>query len=84
LLLADPDVKLGALLSTNTITYHGIPWAVGLVNLASLAQAQPSKVQVAYSNQHAPYKIEFGAPQSTFSSNTTVFNAMFASFYPEN
>jgi hypothetical protein len=50
---------------------------VGIVNLVNSAQAQ-----VAYSNLKAPYKIEFGAPQDTFSSNTKVFNAMFASFYP--
>jgi hypothetical protein len=45
-------------------------------------QAQPSREQVAYSNQQAPYKIEFSAPQDAFSSNTKIFNAIFASFYP--
>lgn len=77
LLLTDPDVKLGTLLSTSTVTYHGIPWTVGIINLVNSTQAQ-----VAYSNLNAPYKIEFGAPQDTFSSNMKIFNAMFASFYP--
>jgi hypothetical protein len=77
LLLTDPDVKLGTLLSTSTVTYHGIPWTVGIVNLVNSTQAQ-----VAYSNLNAPYKIEFGAPQDMFSSNMKIFNAMFASFYP--
>lgn len=79
LLLMDTDVKLGILLSTSTVTYHGLPWTVGIVHLANAAQAQ-----VAYSNLNAPYKIKFGAPQDTFSSNTKIFNAMFASFYPAN
>lgn len=83
LLLIDPDVKLGTLLSTSTVTYHGIPWVVGTVNLGA-GPAQPSKLEVAYSNQKAPYRIEFGAPPGMFDAYTTTFNAMFASFYPTN
>lgn len=82
LLLADTDVKQGTLLSTSMVTYHGIPWAVGVVSLAGSTQAQPSKEEVAYSNQNAPYKIQFSAPPDMYSSYVEVFNAMFASFYP--
>lgn len=81
LLNIDPDVNLGTLVSTSTVTYHGIPWSVGIVNLAGSVLVQPSKLEVAYSNQNAPYKIEFSAPPSTFASYSSIFDAIFASFY---
>jgi hypothetical protein len=81
LLNIDPDVTLGTLVSTSTVTYHGIPWSVGIVNLTGSILVQPSKLEVAYSNQNAPYKIEFSAPPSTFASYSSIFDAIFASFY---
>ncbi len=81
LLNRDPDVNLGTLVSTSTITYHGIPWSVGIVNLAGSVLVQPSKLEVAYSNQNAPYKIEFSAPPGTFASYSSIFDTIFASFY---
>jgi hypothetical protein len=77
----DPDVNLGTRVSTSTVTYHGIPWSVGIVNLTGSILVQPSKLEVAYSNQNAPYKIEFSAPPSTFASYSSIFDAIFASFY---
>jgi hypothetical protein len=82
LLLLDPDVKLGTLLGKSTVTYHGIPWVVGFVDSAGSAQAQPKKLEIAYSNQKAPYRIEFGAPPNLFDSSATTFNTIFSSFYP--
>jgi hypothetical protein len=81
LLNIDPDVTLGTLVSTSTVTYHGIPWSVGIVNLTGSILVQPSKLEVAYSNQNAPYKIEFSAPPRTFASYSSTFDAIFASFY---
>jgi hypothetical protein len=77
----DPDVNLGTRVSTSTVTYHGIPWSVGIVNLTGSILVQPSKLEVAYSNQNAPYKIEFSAPPRTFASYSSTFDAIFASFY---
>lgn len=82
LLLIDPEVKLGTLLSTNTVTYNGLPWTVGILNLLGSGQVQPSEEEIAYSNQNAPYKIELSAPHDKFSSYTQVFNTMLASFSP--
>ncbi|BCL82253.1 hypothetical protein ccbrp13_47180 [Ktedonobacteria bacterium brp13] len=82
LLLTDPDVKLGTQLRTSSVTYHGIPWKVGIVNLLDLVPGQPSEVEVACSNQNAPYKIELSAPPDMFNSYTQSFNTMLASFYP--
>lgn len=84
LLQLDPDVGLGALLSTSTITYHGIPWATDTVSVAGSAQTQPSKMEIAYSNQQAPYRIEFGAPPDQFAAYSSTFNDIFSSFYPAN
>ncbi len=82
LLLLDPDVKLGTLLGKSTVTYHGIPWVAGFVDSTGSAQSQPEKLEIAYSNQKVPYRIEFGAPPDQFNASTTTFNAIFASFYP--
>jgi hypothetical protein len=82
LLLADDDVKRGTLQSTSSVTYHGIAWTVGIVNLQAPLLGQSSKIEVACSNQNAPYKIKFSAPPDMFDSYTKVFNAMLASFYP--
>jgi len=84
LLQLDPDVGLGALLSTSTSTYHGTSWATDTVNVAGSAQTQPVQMRIAYSNQQAPYRIEFGAPPDQFASYSATFNDIFASFYPEN
>ena len=81
LLNIDPDVNLGTLVSTSTVTYHGIPWSVGIVNFAGSILVQPSKLEGAYSNQNAPYKIEFSAPPSKFASYSSIFDAILASFY---
>lgn len=81
LLNIDPDVNLGTLVSTSSVTYHGVPWAVGIVNLAGSLLSQPGTLEVAYSNQNAPYKIEFSAPPSMFASYSSIFHNMFASFY---
>lgn len=83
LLNIDPDVNLGTLVSTSTMTYHGIPWTVGIVNLAGSLLSQPSTLEVAYSNQGAPYKIKFSAPPGLFASYSSIFHAMFTSFYAE-
>lgn len=82
LLNTDTDVSLGQVLSTSTVTYHGIPWAVGVINLAGLVIIQPAKLEIAYANQAMPYKIEFSASPDTFDDYSPAFNAMFASFYP--
>jgi hypothetical protein len=82
LLQLDPDVGLGGLLSTSTVTYHGIPWATDIVSTASSAHTQPGQMEIAYSNQQAPYRIEFGAPPGQFSAYSATFNAIFSSFYP--
>lgn len=83
LMLSDPDIGLvGTLLSTSTVTYHGIPWSVGVVNELSSTTHQTNRVEVAYSNQSAPYRIKFNVPVSMYSSYSAKFNAMFASFYP--
>lgn len=84
LLQLDPDVGLGALLSTNTVTYHGISWATDTVNIAGDAHTPASQVEIAYSNQQAPYRIEFSAPPDQFATYATTFNTIFASFYPVN
>lgn len=84
LLQLDPDVGLGALLSTSTVTYHGIPWATDTVSIAGSAQTQQSRMEIAYSNQQAPYRIEFGAPPDQFASYSATFNNIFSSFYPAN
>jgi hypothetical protein len=81
LLNIDPDMNLGTRVSTSSVTYHGIPWSVGIVNIAGSLLVQPSKLEVAYSNQNAPYKIEFSAPPSTFASYSSIFDDMFVSFY---
>jgi hypothetical protein len=83
LLLADPDVKQGTLLSTSSVTYHGISWTVGTVAIAGSLQAPASKLEIAYTNQGTtPYRIELGATSDTFNSYTQIFNTMLASFYP--
>ncbi|HEU5381015.1 MAG TPA: hypothetical protein VFV38_36795 [Ktedonobacteraceae bacterium] len=84
LLQLDPDVELGGLLSTNTVTYHGIPWATDIVKVAGSAQTRPEQLEIAYSNQKTPYRIEFGAPPDQFASYMATFNAIFASFYSAN
>ncbi|HEX7734964.1 MAG TPA: hypothetical protein VF458_08875 [Ktedonobacteraceae bacterium] len=84
LLSIDPDVNLGVLVSTSTVTYHKIPWSVGIVRLTGSLLGQPSKLEVAYSNQNAPYKLEFSAPASTFATYASTFTSIFASFYPAN
>lgn len=81
LLLTDPDVKLGTQLRTSSVTYHGIPWKVGIVNLLDSVLGQSSEVEVACSNQNAPYKIELSVPPDMFNSYTQSFNTMLASFY---
>ncbi len=83
LLHIDPHVKLGTLGSTHTVTYHKIPWAVGVVDLASSSPTQANKLEIAYSKQTNPYRIEFGATPDTFEQYSTIFNAMLASFYPQ-
>ena len=83
LLLTDPDIALGTLLNTNSITYHGISWSTGIVNLAASVTSQASKVEVAYSNQNTrPYRIKFSVPPDMYSSYSMIFNTMLASFYP--
>jgi|GEM_PF-4862052 len=84
LLQLDPDVGLGALLSTSTVTYHGISWATDTVSVAGSAQIQPSRMEIAYSNQQAPYRIELSAPPGQFASYSAAFNDIFSSFYPTN
>jgi hypothetical protein len=82
--LIDADVTLGTLVSTNTVTSHGVPWSVGIVHLAGSLLALPSTLQVAYSNQHGTaYKIEFSAPPDSFDAYSSIFNNIFASFYAE-
>jgi hypothetical protein len=81
LLNIDPDVNLGTLVSKKTVTYHGISWSVGIVDFTGLL-VPSSKLEVAYSNQNAPYKIEFSAPPGTFASYSSIFNDIFTSFYP--
>ncbi len=81
LLNIDPDLTLGTLVSTSTVTYHGVPWAVGIINLGGSLLSQPSTLEVAYSNQHTPYKLEFSAPAGMFASYSSIFHTMFASFY---
>jgi hypothetical protein len=82
LLLADADVKQGTLQSTSSVIQNGIAWTVGMVQIAGSGQAPASKLEIAYSNQGTPYRIEFGATSDTFSTYNPVFNAMFASFSP--
>jgi len=82
LLLTDPDVQLGTQLKTSSVTYHSIPWRVGIVNLLDSVSGQSSEVEVACSNQNAPYKIELSAPPAMFNAYTQSFNTMLASFYP--
>lgn len=82
LLNIDPDVNLGVLISTSTVTYHQIPWSVGIVELTGSLLGQPGKLEVAYSNQNAPYKLEFSAPASAFAAYSSTFTSIFASFYP--
>jgi hypothetical protein len=82
LLLTDPAVKLGTQLRTSSVTYHDIPWKVGIVNLLTSVLGQSSQVEVACSNQNAPYKIELSAPPAMFNTYTQNFNTMLASFYP--
>jgi len=84
LLLIDPELKLGTLLDTNTVIYNGLSWVVGTVNLLGSMQAQPSTLEVAYSNQKMPYKIEFSAPPDQFSSYKSIFDTIFASFHTPN
>src|SRR5262249_34870380 len=81
LLNIDPDVSLGTLLSTSSVTYHGIPWSVGLVDLAGSLLIPASRLKVAYSNLHAAYKIELSAPPDVFATYTSTFNTILASFY---
>lgn len=81
LLNIDPDVNLGTLVNISTVTYHGIPWTVGIVNLAGSLLSQPGTLEVAYSNQSAPYKVEFRAPPGMFASYSSIFHTMLASFY---
>lgn len=81
LLNIDPDVNLGVLLSTSTVSYHTISWSVGIVQLTS-ALLQSSKLEIAYSNQHAPYKLEFSAPVSAFTAYKPIFTSIFSSFSP--
>jgi hypothetical protein len=80
LLLADTDVKQGTLQSTSSVTYNGVAWTVGIVDLS--LRIPPSKLEVAYSNQGTPYRIEFGATSDAFSTYAPVFDTIFASFYP--
>lgn len=82
LLNIDPDVNLGVLISTSAVTYHHLPWSVGIVKLTGSLLGQASKLEVAYSNQNAPYKLEFSAPASTFAAYASTFTSIFASFYP--
>lgn len=84
LLQLDPDVGLGALLSTSTVTYRGVPWSTAMVKVAGSAQAQPSQLEIAYSNQKMPYRIECSAPPDQFAASNATFNAFFASFDPAN
>lgn len=84
LLQIDADVNLGTLISTNTVTSHGVPWSVDIVHIAGSLLALPSTLEVAYSNQHATtYKIEFSAPPDSFATYSSIFNNIFASFYAE-
>lgn len=82
LLLTDPDVGLGTLLNTSTVTYHGLSWAVGSVDLPAAIASQSSRVEVAYSNQNAPYRMKFSVPLNQVNAYSAIFNAMLASFYP--
>lgn len=83
LLQMDSDVKLGTRLDTSSVTYHGVPWKVGIVERAGSVHTQAGKLKVAYSNQGTPYRIEFGTTADKFSAYTPVFDAMFASFYAQ-
>jgi hypothetical protein len=82
LLLTDPDVGLGTLLNTTTVTYHGLPWTVGSVNLTATGAPQESRVEVAYANQQIPYRVKFSAPLDQVPSYSAVFTAVLTSFYP--
>jgi hypothetical protein len=84
LLNTDPDVALGVLQSTSTVTSHGISWSEGIVNRAGTLLVQPDKLEIAYSNQNAPYKIELSAPPSTFDAYSPVFGGIVASFYSKS
>ncbi|GCE20138.1 hypothetical protein [Dictyobacter kobayashii] len=54
LLQLDPDVKLGTRLNKSIVTYHGIPWTVGVVERTGSDNTQAGKLEVAYSNQGGP------------------------------
>ncbi|GHO83127.1 hypothetical protein [Dictyobacter formicarum] len=84
LLQMDSDIKLGTLLSTNSATYHGVSWNIGIANILDPVLNQPRKVEVAYSNQNTPYKIEFSAPPDIFNANIQSFNTILTSFNPTN
>lgn len=82
LLLTDPDVGLGSLLNTSTVTYHGVSWTVGSVNMAATATSQASRVEVAYTNPHVPYRVKFSVPLDQVHSYNAIFTAILTSFSP--
>ncbi|GCE06080.1 PsbP-related protein [Dictyobacter aurantiacus] len=84
LLQLDPDIKLGTLLSTSSASYHGVSWNIGIANILDSVLQPPHKVEVAYTNQTTPYKVELSAPLDTFDANTQTFNNVLASFNPAN
>ncbi|HEY1351110.1 MAG TPA: hypothetical protein VGF67_15940 [Ktedonobacteraceae bacterium] len=82
LLLTDPDVGLGTLLNTSTLTYHGLSWTVGSMNLTAAGASQESRVEVAYTNEQTPYRVKFSAPLDQAPSYSAAFTAVLTSFYP--
>lgn len=83
LLDMDADAKLGTVQSTRSVTSHGLSWVISIVKLTASVENPAGELEIAYSNQGTPYRIEFGAPSDLFSSDTAIFDAVFASFYPQ-
>ncbi|GLV59311.1 hypothetical protein KDH_61380 [Dictyobacter sp. S3.2.2.5] len=82
LLQLDSDIKLGTLLSTNSASYHGVSWNIGIANILGSVLQPPRKVEVAYTSQNTPYRVELSAPLDAFDANTQTFNNVLASFNP--
>jgi hypothetical protein len=82
LLQQDSDVKMGTVEGTVTTTHNGLAWTVDIVNVPGSAQSQPEKLEVAYSKQIHPYRLELVVPADQFSSYSPIFDSILASFVP--
>jgi hypothetical protein len=82
LLQQDSDVKKGTVEGTVTTTHNGLAWTIDIVSVSGSAQAQPEKLEIAYSNQVHPYRLELVAPADQFASYSPTFYSIFASFVP--